>query len=394
MLKKKFYGFVVAVAAFFFLATTNSFDYKIVGYYPSWAIYNTPPFEPTELDFHLITHINYAFAGVKPNGEIELGDPWADIEYFPKGSTPGEYQEGAEGYAGNFMALYHIKQKWPDLKILISIGSEAFSKSFSPMANDPIARTNFVKNAIQFSKQYHFDGIDIDWEFPGAQGNEEGIRDKENFTLLMAELYHAAKDEETPLLVSIAAPATPAHYMNIEISKIHNYVDWINLMAYDFHGPDMNSDNFITNHQAPLYSSKAGNQELNVDSAVRYYLEQGVPSRKLVLGISLEGHAYANASGLFTSYEGAAAGLDDTGMRPFSQIAEDLSVSDLHWDNISKVPYLYNSTNREFVTFENEKSIISKAQYVKQQALGGVMIWELSLDTPSKAALNIIYKSL
>ena len=86
-------------------------------------------------------------------------------------------------------------------------------------------------------EKYDFDGIDIDWEYPGFAEHSGRPKDKENFTLLLKELYEAAKAHQPPLLVTIAAPAGPSHMKNMELEGIHNYLDWINIMTYDFHGP-------------------------------------------------------------------------------------------------------------------------------------------------------------
>jgi chitinase len=55
------------------------------------------------------------------------------------------------------------------------------------------------------------------------------------------------------------------------------------------------------------------------------------------------------------------------------------------------VPWLFNGST--FISYEDEQSIGAKAQYIKNKALGGAMIWELSQD-PNKVLLNALYNGL
>lgn len=368
--------------------------YKIVGYYPNWAIYRNPSLKPSEINPSLITHLNYAFAKVDTSGNIILFDPWADVEYRSDWNAQ-------KPYWGNFRELYNLKQRYPHLKTFISVGGWTLSDTFSEMAENPAARREFAKNAVIFCKQYDFDGIDIDWEYPGYAPHQGRPQDKENFTLLLQELHAAAKAQNPPLLVTIAAPAGSTNYVNMEVEKIHEYLDWINLMTYDLHGPWPDSENHVTNHLSALYPPKEGNPLLTVESAVMYYIEQGVPSQKLVLGMPLYGRSFAGAkstpTGLFSTYSGPGSGTtQEVGMRFFYDIKQNLlSTHQLHWDGEGQVPYLHNSSTGEFITFDNETSLQIKCEWVKSMKLGGAMVWELGLDVrPTWDAMKAINSSL
>jgi chitinase len=381
---------LITLIAFFGPLLAESEEYKVVGYYPNWGIYRTPSFKPNDINFDLVTHINYAFAKVDVAGNIHLFDSWADVEYRSDWNTE-------KPYWGNFQQLTEIKKRHPHIKTLISIGGWTLSDTFSSLAENPRARANFAESAIKFCKQYGFDGIDIDWEYPGFAEHSGRSQDKENFTLLLAELREAAKAENPSLLVTIAAPAGPFHYKNIEVEEIHPYLDWINLMTYDLHGPWGDSDNRITNHHSPLFPPAAGSADLSVYTAVQYYLTQGVPAKKLVIGMPLYGRVFANSNGLHTPYKGAGSGTtQEAGMRFFYDIKQNLlNTYGYFWDEQAQVPYLYNSQNKEFVTYENEESLRIKSKFIKQLGLGGAMVWELGLDNrPSWEALHGIVDEL
>lgn len=168
-------------------------------------------------------------------------------------------------------------------------------------------------------------------------------------------------------------------------------------MTYDLHGPWNDSDNQVTNHQSALYPPKMGLPALSVYSAVQFYLEEGVPPNKLVVGMPFYGRVFANASGLHTSYSGAGMGTtQEMGVRFFYDIKQNLLSSDQqHWDETAQVPYLFNPARKEFITFENEESLRLKSQFIKELKLGGAMIWELGLDTrPSWELLHAISDEL
>lgn len=386
----KFLSFFFCLITLFLPSIGKSHEYKVVGYYPNWAIYRPTPFYPKDIDCSLLTHINYAFAKVDTAGNIHLIDSWADIEYRSDWNTE-------KPYWGNFRALFDLKQKHPHLKTLISIGGWTLSDTFSSLANNSAARSNFVRNAIDFCKRYGFDGIDIDWEYPGFAEHSGRPQDKENFPRLLEELYQAAKAEKPSLLVTIAAPAGPWHCQNMEISKIHQFVDWINLMTYDFHGPWSDADNTVTNHQSALFPSSVGSPELCVYSALQHYLERGIPSKKLVLGMPLYGRVFANSNGLYSPYNGAGNGTTaEKGVRFFSDIKQNL----LHpyfsfWDEEAQASYLYNPDNKEFITYDSEQALRIKGQLIKQLGLGGAMVWELGLDVrPSWDGLHAVVDEL
>jgi hypothetical protein len=162
-------------------------------------------------------------------------------------------------------------------------------------------------------------------------------------------------------------------------------------MSYDFHGV-WGGEN-VTNHQSALYQTEQGDSRFNGDYAVRQYIAGGVPAEKLVLGVPLYGRTYAGASstkdGLYSSFSGAGSGSrsDDPGMRYFYDIKRNLTgVYTRYWDEKCMVPYMHNenssmSTYNEFICYDDEQSIGVKASYIKDNAMGGMMFWELGFDT-------------
>ena len=121
----------------------------------------------------------------------------------------------------------------------------------------------------------------------------------------------------------------------------------------------------------------------------------------MVVGMPLYGRSFANVSsttnGIFSSYSGVGTGTTaEAGFRFFSDIKLNLlNTYTRYWDATAKVPYLFNAALREFVTYDDEESLRLKCQYVKQNGLGGAMVWELGLDTrPAWDGMTAIYNEL
>lgn len=367
---------------------------KIVGYYTNWAMYRKPSFKPSDINPKLVTHINYAFVKPEKDGTLTLLDPWADTDYRTDWNSE-------KPFWGNFKQLQDLKNNNPHLKTLISVGGWTLSDNFSTLAQNSETRKNFASNCVKFCDTYGFDGIDIDWEYPGFGEHSGRPVDRQNFTLLLAELSSAAKSHNPPLLLTFAAPAAEPHLKNLEISQISPLLDWINIMTYDFHGPWGPPADPVTNHNAPLDPPEQGNQAMCVSKAVQYYLENGFPQEKIVLGIPLYGRSFADANstetGLFSSYSGPGPGTtEEKGIRFYSDIKNNLlKTYHSYWDNKAKVPYLYNPKNKEFISYDNPQSIELKCRLVKDLNLGGAMVWELGFDTlPDYEAMTIINNSL
>src|SRR6185369_15317291 len=255
----------------------------VIGYYPSWVAERNVFVK--DIPAHKLTHINYAFSNVSADGECILGDSAADVErtYSAAESVDGRDDATSAAFHGNFNQLLELRQKYPDLKVLISIGGWSWSGNFSRAAMDDASRQRFASSCIDlYLKQYKgvFDGLDIDWEYPVSGGLTPGEpEDQKNFTLLLGELRRQLDElgtqDNRQYLLTIAAPIGPGNIRNIEPDAIAPTVDWINLMGYDFHG----TWDSATNFNAPLFraSDDPADAGLNLDAAVQAYLSAGTP---------------------------------------------------------------------------------------------------------------------
>jgi GH18 family chitinase/endonuclease YncB( thermonuclease family) len=374
---------------------------RVIGYFASWSVYGRN-YHVADIPAGLLTNVNYAFANVS-DGWCVLGDPWADADQpYPGDSTdPGALH-------GSFHQLQLLKQSHSDLRTLISVGGWTWSGSFSDVALTQSSREKFAASCVQFMKQYGFDGIDIDWEFPVSGGLQDGRpADKHNYTLLLAELRSRldalGSTNGRHYLLTIAAPAGPDVYPNLELSKVSEQLDWINLMAYDFNG----GWSAVTNFNAPLHASTSDPSPTNIrtkfndDAAVQAYRAAGVPAAKIVLGVPFYGRAFKgvpNANGgLYQAFDGVPQGTwnDGSGMYDFWDIEQHfLSTYTRHWQAEAKVPWLFNPATGIMISYDDPESLQAKAGYAKAKDLGGVMIWELSQDDASNKLVHALADGL
>jgi chitinase len=374
---------------------------RIVGYYPEWGVYDRK-FHVADIPASKLTHINYAFAKID-NGECALFDRFAAVEK----QYPGDNPEGK--LRGNFRQLQLLKEQHPHLKTLLAVGGWTLSGPFSDAALTDESRAKFARSCGRFLTEYGCDGIDIDWEYPvggGLPGNKTRPEDKENYTKLLArlreELDTVGKKDGKTYLLTIAAPAAPATFAHVELEKIHAYLDWVNLMSYDFHG----SWSDATNLHAPLFagsddpSSEPARSKFNVDAAVQAYLKAGVPADKLVMGVPFYGRGWGGVKdvkdGLYQPHAPQVPrGTWEDGVWDYKDLtANYVGKVNRHWNDAAKAPWLFDPKKALMITYEDPESIRHKVDYVQRHGLGGMMIWEVSADDPRAPLLDAIHGSL
>jgi chitinase len=326
---------------------------------------------PDEVVATSLTRVNYAFANIE-NGKI------------------------VEGFAHdreNFQVLNNLKKINPGLAVLVSVGGWTWSSPFSDVALTAASRKVFIDSVVQFVRDNHLDGLDIDWEYPNSVGNGNVHRpeDTQNYTALLRELRDRLDKEEKALgrhlITSIAVGASADFIANTEMKEVQRYVDSVNLMSYDYY--ESGSDP-TTGHHAPLYTSPADPKHISADASVALFEQAGVPADKLVLGVPFYGRAWADVGdinhGLFQPGKKADVWAN------YSNIAGTLLNQGFirYWDSAASAPYLYNSATRTFISYEDPASILLKCQYVLAHHLGGMMFWDYSGDAPDHALLNAI----
>jgi len=385
----------------------------IVGYFAQWAIYQRNYFirnVETSGAAAAMNVMNYAFAA--PDAALNCAslDTFADYNkaFDARESVDGVADVYSQPLKGNFNQILKLKKLHPNLRVLLSLGGWSQSQRFSEIAADQGKTERFVKSCIDTFMRGNvagvFDGFDVDWEYPGSCGLtcNYSTADRVNFPALLAEFRRqldllegeaVAAGQPRDYLLTIAAPAGLAHYGPIDIAAIHGDLDWINVMAYDFHGPWETIG--PANHHAPLYRSPCDPETGDWgDKAILAYRAAGVPASKLLLGVPFYGHGWrgvaAVGNGACQSATGIARGTYERGTDDFKVL--DAKGRPEFFDPATATHWSFNGS--EFWSYDDTDSLEVKAGYVNRTPLRGVMFWELSGDRSDGVLVKQLRSSL
>ena len=257
---------------------------------------------------------------------------------------------------------------------------------FKEMSGSRYARQTFVFSAIPFLRKHGFDGLDLDWEYP------KGTSDKTNFVSLLKELREAFDAEAQELkaarlLLTAAVPVGPDNIKGgYDVPAVASYLDFINIMAYDFHGKWETQ----AGHNAPLHAPSSDSEwrkQLSVDHAANLWVKLGSPREKLVIGMATYGRSFTLANARSNRVNDPASGggkegiyTKEGGFLAYYEVCEILrsGQASYAWDDEMKVPYMV--AGDQWVGFDDERSIRHKMSWIKKNNFGGAMVWTVDMD--------------
>jgi chitinase len=389
--------------------------------------------------------IDYAFAFISSDGKCTLSDPWSDYQaptWDGANSVDGVADDPSnpnQHLFGNFNQLLKLKAAHPNLRVEISIGGWTGSTYFSDVAATAASRQAFVKSCIDLFIKGNlptggwpdqaggdgvaagvFDGINVDWEYPGkdpGNGAHYSPADVANATALLKEfrrqLGKAGKDY---LLTVDIAGGNVNSSGSWELHKVAQVVDWVNLMALDYHGgwdalTNFNSP-FGYDPSAPAVGGGALDWTWNTSGSVLYFLANGVPPDKINLGMPFYGKEYtgvpATNHGLFQTHGPAPANdsptyhnLVDTGLSDenLTVIGPTAVTGDgtagvngftRYFDFPAGAPWLYNPAlnGGTFISYVGPSEVAARVALVRALGLRGAWAWEISNDSNANDLVN------
>jgi len=337
---------------------SSSSDKKIIiGYVPGFR----GVLDQLDIDANKLTHINYAF--------VDVQDSMAWLTNMGTDTV-------------NFRILNQLKEVNPDLKILISIGGWSWSGNFSDATLTPESRLKFAKSSVKIVADYDLDGVDIDWEYPGQRGDNNVFRreDKQNYTLmfeaLRKELDGLSKITGKYYELTTAVGASYSYIANTEMDKAVKYLDYVNLMSYDFY-----TSGAYAGHHSNLYPPDDYDRDASAHKSVRLFLDAGVPAEKLVMGVPFYGRSWIMESSVKHGINMPVA--DGARGGGYTYIKDSLVNKKgfvRYWDEKAQAPYLFNSETNQLISYDDEESVSLKCKYVIDNHMAGMMFWQYASD--------------
>ena len=313
-----------------------------IGYYSSWNFFGY-----TDEMYDTLDIVNLCFAYVTPDCGLNIS--------------------GLQSYIPKILQAHNA-----GIRVLLSVqGYSSEGANFSLAASTASGRKKLANAMLEFVETYNFDGIDIDWEYPGFNTGRSTAVDRENYTLLMKEIYTTLKNKDDTYLLTAAIPGGPYLPSRFDLENTSKYLDYINIMTYD-----LNASGKCVHHTA-LYSGTGTASNCSIDYSVNYYLDAKVPKSKIIIGIAFYGKSTKG-----NTLAGSGSSYSSITYTKIYQnyILPGSSNVKFYYDEECQAPYIVDTINNIFITYDNERSIKAKVDYVKDKKLGGVMIWEIGED--------------
>ncbi|MEV6498258.1 glycoside hydrolase family 18 chitinase [Streptomyces prunicolor] len=338
-----------------------------------------------------ITHINYAFGNVT-NGQCAIGDAYADYQktFTADQSVSGVADTWDQPLAGNFNQLRELKAKYPNIKILWSFGGWTWSGGFAQAAANPTAFANSCYSLVEDPRWADvFDGIDIDWEYPNACGLSCDTSGAAAYKNLMQALRAKFGSSNLVTAATTADGTSGGKIDAADYAGAAQYVDWYNVMTYDFFGA-FNATGPTAPHSPLTTYSGIPTPGFTTADAIAKFKSKGVAASKLLIGIGFYGRGWTGVTqdapgGTAT---GPAPGTYEQGIEDYKVLKTSCPVT----GTIAGTAYAHCGSN--WWSYDTPSTIAGKMSWAKTQGLGGAFFWDFSGDTSNGELVSAINSGL
>lgn len=408
-------------------------DNVVAGYFADWQYANKDnPYTVKDIPADNLTHVIYAFLSMcGPHSgasetvqklvlkQCEGKEPYTAIIVDAEAAIEKDFGPVSIDvpYKGHFAQLADLKASHPRLKILPSFGGWTMSEPFHAMVNDEAAIKHFSKTAVELIAYYDFfDGIDLDWEYPGGGGlttspwnpetkvgDKQKLAERTAFTTLVRSLrsdlnaLESKTKREYELSTAVGVGPKAAQ---IDWQSAAPYLTNMFAMTYDFLG----GWGAQTGHLTNLYATERSWWGMGADVFLNQMIELGIPSEKLVIGAAYYGRGWQGTQNFdgklptsdLVSDKGAQFGTGENGYFMFWDLMKNYSQEQGYqylYDKEAQAPFLWNDEKKVFISFEDQQSIKAKVEWAKNANLGGIFSWELSGD-PTGELTEVMYKEM
>ncbi|MCX5092908.1 glycoside hydrolase family 18 chitinase [Streptomyces sp. NBC_00365] len=365
-----------------------------LGYFTEWGIYGrnyNVKNLVTSGSAAKITHINYAFGNVT-NGQCAIGDSYADYDkaFTADQSVSGVADTWDQPLRGNFNQLRELKAKYPNIKILWSFGGWTWSGGFAQAAANPAAFAQSCYNLVEDPRWADvFDGIDIDWEYPNACGLSCDTSGAAAYKNLMQALRAKFGTGNLVTAATTADGTSGGKIDAADYAGASQYVDWYNVMTYDFFGA-FNAQGPTAPHSPLTSYSGIPTPGFTTADAIAKFKSKGVPASKLLIGIGFYGRGWTGVTqdapgGTAT---GPAAGTYEQGIEDYKVLKTSCPAT----GTVAGTAYAHCGSN--WWSYDTPATIGTKMAWAKSQGLGGAFFWEFSGDTSNGELVSAINSGL
>ncbi|MFF0136092.1 glycosyl hydrolase family 18 protein [Streptomyces sp. NPDC005227] len=365
-----------------------------LGYFTEWGIYGrnyNVKNLVTSGSAAKITHINYAFGNVT-GGKCAIGDSYADYDkaFTADLSVSGVADTWDQPLRGNFNQLRELKAKYPNIKVLWSFGGWTWSGGFGEAAKNPAAFAQSCYDLVEDPRWADvFDGIDIDWEYPNACGLTCDTSGAAAYKNVMQALRAKFGTNNLVTAATTADGTSGGKIDAADYAGAAQYVDWYNVMTYDFFGA-FDADGPTAPHSPLTSYSGIPQAGFTTADAIAKFKSKGVPASKLLIGIGFYGRGWTGVTqdapgGTAT---GPAPGTYEPGNEDYKVLKTSCPVT----GTIAGTAYAHCGSN--WWSYDTPSTIAGKMSWAKTQGLGGAFFWEFSGDTSNGELVSAINSGL